>query len=102
MAEQNGSARRGYLLFVWSPTGYSLREQSGEVPRVGDEVEEGLVVTKVGSSPLPRDTPPPGRPPPVCVLEGQGRTAPGRRSPRPRRARARAPARARSRTRRQR
>jgi hypothetical protein len=58
MVEQNGSARRGYLLFVWSPAGYSLREQSGEVPRVGDELEEGLVVTKVGASPVPGDTRP--------------------------------------------
>jgi hypothetical protein len=54
--EQNGSPRRGYLLFVWSPTGYSLVEQEGEVPRVGDEVTEGLVVTKIGPSPVPGDT----------------------------------------------
>jgi hypothetical protein len=58
MHEQNGGGRRGYVLFVWSPTGYSLREQPGEVPRVGDEVEEGLVVTKVGPSPVPGDTRP--------------------------------------------
>ena len=56
MSEQNGSTRRGYLLFVWSPTGYSLRDRDGEVPHVGDEVEEGLVVTKVGPSPVPGDT----------------------------------------------
>jgi hypothetical protein len=54
--EQNGSPRRGYLLFVWSPTGYSLVEQEGDVPRVGDEVTEGLVVTKIGPSPVPGDT----------------------------------------------
>ena len=56
--EQNGGPRRGYLLFVWSPSGYSLVEQEGEVPRVGDEVTEGLVVTKVGPSPVPGDTRP--------------------------------------------
>ena len=48
----------GYLLFVWSPAGYTLREQTGEPPQVGDEIEEGdrtLVVSKVGASPLPGD-----------------------------------------------
>ena len=55
MPEQNGSGPRGYVLFVWSPSGYTLREQSGEPPRVGEEVEEGLIVTKVGPSPLPGD-----------------------------------------------
>ena len=55
MPEQNGSGPRGYVLFVWSPSGYTLREQSGEPPRVGEEVEEGLIVTKIGPSPLPND-----------------------------------------------
>jgi hypothetical protein len=48
-----------YLLFVWSPAGYELREQQGEPPAVGDRVEDGereLVVSKVGASPLPGDT----------------------------------------------
>jgi hypothetical protein len=54
--EDNGSRPRGYLLFVWSPTGYTLRELDGEPPTVGAEVEEGLVVAKVGSSPYPRDS----------------------------------------------
>jgi hypothetical protein len=48
----------GYLLFVWSPSGYRLREQEGEVPQVGHTFEdEGrtLVVSKVGASPLPGD-----------------------------------------------
>jgi hypothetical protein len=48
----------GYLLFVWKTSGYELREQDGEVPAVGSEVETDgrtLVVTKVGPSPLPRD-----------------------------------------------
>jgi hypothetical protein len=52
-----------YLLFVWKPSGYELREADGEVPAVGAEVEqdgEKLRVTKVAPSPLPGD----GR---VCV-----------------------------------
>ncbi len=47
-----------YLLFVWKPTGYELRERDGELPKVGDEVEEDgvqMTVTKVASSPLPGD-----------------------------------------------
>ena len=54
---QNGTGGR-YLLFVWSPTGYSLRELDGEPPPVGHEFEDGgrkLVVTKVGASPFPAD-----------------------------------------------
>ena len=52
-------AGSGYLLFLWSPTGYTLREAEGEPPGVGQELEEGertLVVTKIGASPLPGDT----------------------------------------------
>jgi hypothetical protein len=48
----------GHLLFVWKTSGYELREQDGEVPAVGSEVETDgstLLVTKVGPSPLPRD-----------------------------------------------
>jgi hypothetical protein len=48
----------GYLLFVWSPQGYQLREREGEVPQVGAEVEdEGkrFRVAKLAPSPLPRD-----------------------------------------------
>jgi hypothetical protein len=48
-----------YLLFVWSPAGYTLRELEGDPPHVGDEFEEGelkLVVNKIGISPLPGDT----------------------------------------------
>jgi hypothetical protein len=51
----------GYLLFVWKPSGYELREVEGEVPAVGSEVEQDgtmLRVTKVAPSPLPGD----GRP----------------------------------------
>jgi hypothetical protein len=54
MADQNGK----YLLFVWKPTGYELREGEGEVPSVGSQVEHDdkkLLVTKVAPSPLPGD-----------------------------------------------
>jgi hypothetical protein len=47
-----------YLLFVWSPAGYELREQEGDPPQVGDVVEidgRSLLITKVGASPLPDD-----------------------------------------------
>jgi hypothetical protein len=47
-----------YLLFVWSPAGYTLRELEGDLPQVGDRFEEGdlkLVVNKIGVSPLPGD-----------------------------------------------
>jgi hypothetical protein len=55
MANPNGT----YLLFIWKPTGYELREAEGEVPAVGAEVEQDeqkLQVTKVAPSPLPGDT----------------------------------------------
>lgn len=48
----------GYLVFVWKPTGYELREEQGEPPAVGSEIEDGngkLRVTKVAPSPLPND-----------------------------------------------
>jgi hypothetical protein len=48
----------GYLIFVWSPAGYELREQEGDPPEVGDQVEvdgRTLLITKVGASPLPGD-----------------------------------------------
>jgi hypothetical protein len=48
-----------YLLFVWKPTGYELRERDGELPAVGAVVEEEedgrMLVTRVGPSPLPGD-----------------------------------------------
>ena len=46
------------MLFLWSPSGYTIRELEGEPPNVGDELEENgqtLVVSKVGASPLPGD-----------------------------------------------
>jgi hypothetical protein len=47
-----------YLLFVGTPSGYELKEQEGEPPKIGDEVEideRRLSITKVGVSPLPGD-----------------------------------------------
>lgn len=52
-------AEATYLLFVWTPQGYELREQQGELPEPGAEVEAGdrrLRVTKIAPSPLPGDT----------------------------------------------
>ena len=48
----------GHVLFVWSPSGYELRDAQGEVPQVGAEVEQDgtrFRVTKVAPSPLPGD-----------------------------------------------
>lgn len=48
----------GYLLFVWTPTGYELREQDGDPPKPGETVEldeKRLAITKLGVSPLPGD-----------------------------------------------
>jgi hypothetical protein len=48
----------GHLLFVWKTSGYELREEDGDVPAVGAEVDadgETMRVTKVGPSPLPGD-----------------------------------------------
>ena len=47
-----------YLLFVWSPTGYSLRELDGELPHIGEEFDDDgrtIVINKIGRSPLPGD-----------------------------------------------
>ena len=49
----------GYLLMVWSPAGYTLREMQGDPPSPGHEFEDGertLVINKIGASPLPGDT----------------------------------------------
>ena len=57
----------GYLLFVWTPRGYELREREGEPPAVGAALEEDgrrLHVSKVGPSPLPGD------PRPCAYLQG--------------------------------
>jgi len=48
----------GYLVFVWKPSGYELRESDGDAPDVGSEIEwdgQRLRVTKVAPSPLPGD-----------------------------------------------
>ena len=48
----------GYVLFVWSPAGYAVRELEGEPPQLGHELEDDgrtLVVTKLGASPFPGD-----------------------------------------------
>jgi hypothetical protein len=48
----------GYLLFVWSPAGYELRELQGDLPSVGQELEQDghtIVINKIGASPLPGD-----------------------------------------------
>lgn len=50
-----------YLLFAWAPTGYELREQEGELPKVGDVVDvdgRRVSITKIGVSPLPGDSRP--------------------------------------------
>lgn len=47
-----------YVLFVWKPSGWELREREGDPPAVGDEVEEdgvSMTVTKLAPSPLPGD-----------------------------------------------
>jgi len=58
-ADDNGnSAAHGHLLFLWSPSGYTLRELPGDPPPVGHVFEESgrsLLVSKVGPSPLPGD-----------------------------------------------
>jgi len=57
MADGNGK----YLLFVWKPSGYELREAEGELPSVGSEVEaddQTQRVSKIAPSPLPNDSRP--------------------------------------------
>jgi hypothetical protein len=53
------AAGAGYLLFIWTPTGYRLEEREGQPPAIGTMVELGELgsqeVQKVGSSPLPGD-----------------------------------------------
>jgi hypothetical protein len=52
-------ASNGYLLFVSKPTGYELREREGDLPAVGDAIEEEdgrMRVAKVAPSPLPGDS----------------------------------------------
>jgi hypothetical protein len=54
----DGDGRSGYLVFVWSPNGYTLEERTGDPPPVGTVVEGGerrFRVAKIASSPLPSD-----------------------------------------------
>jgi hypothetical protein len=47
-----------YLVFVWTTSGYELREAEGTMPAVGESVETDgkmLFVSKIAPSPLPRD-----------------------------------------------
>jgi hypothetical protein len=59
MADENGTqASAGHLLFVWSPSGWTLQQRDGDAPAVGETVEAGetvLRVSKLGPSPLPGD-----------------------------------------------
>lgn len=57
MSDENGT-RGGHLLFVWSPSGWTLQERDGDVPAVGTPVEVNgttLHVSKIAPSPLPGD-----------------------------------------------
>jgi hypothetical protein len=57
----DGNGRGGYLVFVWSPAGYTLHERQGELPVPRTEVEDGerrFLVAKIAPSPLPGDSRP--------------------------------------------
>jgi hypothetical protein len=57
MSDWNGTPG-GHLLFLWSPSGWTLQERQGDAPSVGATVQDGertLRVSKVGPSPLPGD-----------------------------------------------
>ncbi|HWH06900.1 MAG TPA: hypothetical protein VNT23_10775 [Gaiellaceae bacterium] len=57
MSDQNGT-QGGYLLFVWSPSGWTLQEREGDAPAVGETVEadgKTLRISKLAPSPLPGD-----------------------------------------------
>jgi hypothetical protein len=48
-----------YLLFSWTTSGYELREEHGQLPGVGEDVDadgKSLRVYKVAPSPLPGDS----------------------------------------------
>jgi hypothetical protein len=59
MSDENGHHHdSSYVLFVWSPAGWTLQQRDGEPPPVGATVENGetlLRVSKIGPSPLPGD-----------------------------------------------
>ena len=55
--QENGQPQT-YLAFRWTPAGYELHEESGQLPDVGETVEaDGTrwTVVKVAPSPLPND-----------------------------------------------
>jgi len=48
----------GYLVFAWTPAGYSLHESAGDVPEIGSLVSvdgQEYAVAKLARSPLPGD-----------------------------------------------
>jgi hypothetical protein len=49
-----------YLAFVWTPAGYELREEHGQLPQLGETIESDdgkrRMVVKIAPSPLPSDT----------------------------------------------
>jgi hypothetical protein len=56
--DNGGRDHAGYLVFVWSPSGWTLHERDGEAPAPGAIVQDGeqqLRVSKLGPSPLPGD-----------------------------------------------
>ena len=58
MTDENGQHGSGYVLFVWSPSGWTLQQREGQPPAVGATIENGdtlLQVSKIGPSPLPGD-----------------------------------------------
>jgi hypothetical protein len=55
------SEEQNYLAFVWTPAGYELREERGELPKVGSTFESDgkrWTVFKIAPSPLPGDSRP--------------------------------------------
>jgi hypothetical protein len=55
------SDEQNFLAFVWTPAGYELREERGELPKVGSTFEsngERWTVFKIAPSPLPGDSRP--------------------------------------------
>jgi hypothetical protein len=51
-------SEQGYLLYVWTTSGYVLEEHKGEPPALGSELNVNgtqLLVSKIAASPLPSD-----------------------------------------------
>ena len=59
LAEVHALPAIGHLIFVPAPRGYGLEERAGVAPGRGARVDLGergsFLVTRVGSSPMPRD-----------------------------------------------